>query len=204
MQVFFETNTVPSVFDPDDVVPDDLVAPAMQFTGGWIYDPAAVDLDPDPLRGRFDLGGTTEITLEIGALTLRFSLDEVTYFYTESGGGSFYTVRGSATESPFPGIATQTIELHFAQASPLPGSLGLVDAPVDPLPGSPWEDGSGSSLVLVSGTNGLSGEAELSFLISNVLGSYQDPVPVPEPATWLLVASGVSLLAWRRAAARRR
>jgi hypothetical protein len=205
--VDFVTHTFGSMQDPAGLLPTGWSAGSgfagvpTSFAGSWTYAAAAVDQDPAPRAGDFVFSDPSlTIELEAGGITYQFQLERIRFFYSDvSGDWSWYSVSGSSTSSPIAGVDLASIEIFWGNMSPLPTALiPAVDSP-HPIPGSPWEDGSGFSRVTVAGS-GASGAYEFR----KVLGSHGEAYAVPEPASGALLGAGLLALARRRERTARR
>lgn len=194
----FQSNLPGFDFDPDGLLPQGWSAETdVVFTGSWTHDAGALDLDPVAHRGEFLFDDPSlTITLAADGIDFEFQLDSIDFLYSDAPGSfSYYRVRGSSMKSPLSGVVSEEIEIFFGNENPLPTELISGPDTPTPLPGSPWEDGSGNSTLFVSGSDGAGGR----YSFGKVMGSYDDPSPaVPEPGGALLFAAGIAIAAARR------
>ncbi len=200
-RVDFVTDTFGNESDPAGLLPPGWTASGgsggvpTTFSGSWTYDDDAVDANPDPRVGEFFFSDPAlTIELEAGGISYAFQLDRIAFVYSDAPGGvSLYEIMGSSTSSPIAGVTSEEIHIFFGTMSPLPSALiPAVDTP-NPLAGSPWENGSGFSFLVVSGTS-----PSGSYSFSKVLGSHGEAQAVPEPAAALLFGGGLLAMALRR------
>lgn len=176
--------------DPAGALPfqlADLQSRAVVPSGYWTYDDRVPDLDPDPEYGEFvGFSDTARIVMVVDGHEATYQLDRIRYIYAVDEVNAIYQLSGTAVDPFAPDSVDETVVIEwFLEA--LPFTLDPEDDSIHISQNISWENGSGNSTTVVSGT---SGGAEYTF--HSALGTFGPPavVAVPEPGAALLFAVG--------------